>query len=166
VDVLRILKHLFAPDWIARRPFTPAVLKTIEQAITASEQSHDGELRFVFEASLPLHYLSSKGGKARARAADLFSLLKVWDTEHNSGVLIYVQLVDRRIEIVADRGIAAKVEQAEWDAVCREMEKAFRAGRFAEGALHAVGRTTTLLARHFPARAANPNELPDKPVVL
>jgi len=163
---LRTLKHLLVPDWIAQRPFTSAVLKAIEQAIKASEQSHDGELRFAVEASLPLHHLVSKDRKARDRAEDLFSLLKVWDTERNSGVLIYVQLVERRIEIVADRGIAAKVEQAEWDAVCREMEKAFRAGRYAEGALQAVERTTRLLAKHFPARAGNPNELPDKPVVL
>ena len=163
---LRALRHLCVPDWIARRPFTSAVLKTIEQAIKASEQSHEGELRFAVEASLPLHYLVSKRRKARDRAEDLFSLLKVWDTERNSGVLIYVQLVDRRIEIVADRGIAARVEQAEWNAVCREMENAFRAGRYAEGALQAVERTTGLLAKHFPARAGNPNELPDKPVVL
>jgi uncharacterized membrane protein len=163
---LRALKHLCVPDWVARRPFTPGVLKKIEQAIKASEQAHDGELRFAVEASLPLHYLISKRRKARDRAEDLFSLLKVWDTERNSGVLIYVQLVERRIEIVADRGIAAKVEQVEWNAVCREMEKAFRAGRYAEGALQAVERTTNLLAKHFPARAGNPNELPDKPVVL
>ena len=166
MNSLRLLKHLLAPDWIARRPFTPGVLKEIEQAIKASEQTHDGELRFAVEASLPLHYLIPKGRNARRRAEELFSLLKVWDTERNSGVLIYVQLVDRRIEIVADRGIAAKVGQAEWNAVCLEMEKAFRAGRFAEGALQAVERTTTLLAKHFPARGANPNELPDKPVVM
>ena len=163
---LRALRHLCVPDWIARRPFTPGVLKKIEQAIKASEQAHDGELRFAVEASLPLHYLIPKSRKARERAEDLFSLLRVWDTERNSGVLIYVQLVDRRIEIVADRGIAAKVEQAEWNAVCREMEQAFSAGRYAEGALQAVERTTSLLAKHFPARAGNPNELPDKPVVL
>jgi uncharacterized membrane protein len=163
---LRAVKHLCTPDWVAHRPFTPAVLKEIERAIKASEQAHDGELRFAVEASLPLHYLISKGRKARERAEELFSLLKVWDTERNSGVLIYVQLVDRRIEIVADRGIAAKVEQAEWNAVCREMEDAFRKGRFAEGALKAVERTTGLLAEHFPARGVNPNELPDKPVVL
>lgn len=171
MGALQILKHLFEPDWIARRPFTPSVLKKIEHAIKASEQRHEGELRFAVEASLPLQYLISKGAGAPARAArqraeDLFSLLRAWDTERNSGVLIYVQLVDRRIEIVADRGIAAKVAQAEWDAVCREMENAFRAGRFAEGALQAVERTTGLLVKHFPARAANPNELPDKPVVL
>ena len=81
-------------------------------------------------------------------------------------MLIYVQLVDRRIEIVADRGIAAKVEQTEWDAICRAMEKVFREGRFAEGALLAIGRITALLARHFPPRGRNRNELPDKPVVL
>ena len=81
-------------------------------------------------------------------------------------MLIYVQLVDRRIEIVADRGIAAKVQQAEWNAICRAMEEAFREGRFAEGALQAIERITALLAKHFPRRAKNPNELPDKPVLL
>jgi uncharacterized membrane protein len=100
------------------------------------------------------------------RAEDVFSQLHVWDTEYNSGVLIYVQLVDRRIEIVADRGIAAKVEQAEWNTICRAMEQAFKEGRFAEGALQAIERITALLARHFPPRGKNPNELPDKPAVL
>jgi uncharacterized membrane protein len=92
--------------------------------------------------------------------------LNVWDTAHNSGVLIYVQLVDRRIEIVADRGISAKVDQSEWDAICRRMEDAFRAGRFEGGAVTAIAEITTLLARHFPALDQNPNELPDGPVVL
>jgi uncharacterized membrane protein len=166
VNSLRLLRHLLAPDWIARRPFTPDVLRKIERAIKASEQAHDGELRFAVEASLPLHYLFPRTRKLRERAEDLFSLLRAWDTAHNSGVLIYVQLVERRIEIVADRGIAAKVGQAEWEAVCREMEKAFREGRFAEGALQAIERTTALLATHFPPLDNNPNELPDKPVVL
>ena len=104
---------------------------------------------------------------ARARAEDLFASLRVWDTEHNSGVLVYVQRVDRRIEIVADRGIAARVAQAEWDAICREMEAAFREGRFADGALRAIERCTGLLAAHFPARGRrNPNELPDRPILL
>jgi uncharacterized membrane protein len=96
----------------------------------------------------------------------MFGALNVWDTAHNSGVLIYVQLVDRRIEIVADRGISAKVAQSEWDAICRRMEDAFKADRFQAGAVTAIGEITALLARHFPPLGENPNELPDGPVVL
>jgi uncharacterized membrane protein len=141
------------------------VLRKIEQAIKASERQHDGELSFVVEAGLPLSYLFLKRS-SRRRAQDLFARLKVWDTEHNSGVLIYVQLVSHHIDIVADRGIGAKVAQAEWAAICRAMEKSFRDGKFAEGALEAIERATVLLARHFPPRGENPNELPDKPVLL
>lgn len=166
MSALRVLKHLFAPDWLARRPFTSDALEKIERAIKTSERTHDGELRFAVEASLPLPYVFSSPTRIRERAEELFALLRVWDTERNSGVLIYVQLVDRRIEIVADRGIAAKVAQAEWNAVCGEMEKAFREGKFAEGALRAIERASALLAEHFPARDGNPNELPDRPVLL
>ena len=152
------------PPWAARRSFPPATLKKIEEAIRASEKEHDGELRFVVESVLPLHYL--RGEKpSRRRAEDLFAQLKVWDTEHNSGVLIYVQLLNRHIDIVADRGIASKVEQPEWDAVCRAMEAEFRAGKFEAGALEGLSRVTRILARHFPARGTRLNELPDKPVV-
>jgi uncharacterized membrane protein len=90
----------------------------------------------------------------------------VWDTEENSGVLIYVQLVDRDIEIVADRGIAARIEQAEWDAICHRMEEAFRANRFEDGVLAGIADVTERLVRHFPAGHRNPDELPDRPVVL
>jgi uncharacterized membrane protein len=145
------------------RAFPAAALKKIESAIQASETTHDGELRFVVEAGLPLGFLKHK---TRYRAESLFSELKVWDTEHNSGVLIYVQLVDRRIEIVADRGIAAKVPQSEWDAVCRTMESAFKKKNYLEGSLLAIADITKLLARHFPPQGRNPNELPDKPVVI
>ena len=163
MSLSRVLKHLAMPDWGARRAFPPHVLAKIEQAIKASERHHDGELRFALEAGVPFHSLHLH---SRKRAEDVFSHLRVWDTEHNSGVLIYVQLVDRRIEIVADRGIAAKVAQAEWDAVCRGMEAAFRKGAFLQGALEAIQAITRILARHFPPRGRNANELPDKPVVL
>ncbi len=165
MNLLRFLKHITTPGWVARRGFTKETLSKIEKAIRASEREHDGELRFAVEGPLPFLYLIHDR-KPRLRAEDIFSQLRVWDTEHNSGVLIYVQLVDRRIEIVADRGIAAKVEQTEWNAICRAMEKAFKEKRFAEGALQAIERMTVLLARHFPPRGKNSNELPDKPVVL
>ena len=161
----RILKHLFTPDWAAYRAFPRASLRRIEKAIGESEKSHDAELRFAVEAGLALMPLL-KGVTPRQRAHEVFANLRVWDTEHNSGVLIYLQLVDRDIEIVADRGISAKVGQDAWDKICRRMEDAFRAGRFEQGALDGIREISALLERHFPPRGANPDELPNRPVVL
>ena len=165
MDVARLLNHLFAPHWIVNRAFPGSALDAVEAAIDASEKKHDGELRFAVEAGLhPLPLW--RGQTARQRAQEIFGSLNVWDTAHNSGVLLYVQLVDRRIEIVADRGITAKVAQAEWDAICRRMEDAFKARRFEAGALTGVTEITALLARHFPALGDNPDELPNRPVLL
>ena len=160
---MRILKHLLLPDWLVMRAFSATDLSRIEDAIAASETQHDGELRFVVEAGLPWGFLRQP---TRARAEALFADLRVWDTENNSGVLIYVELVDRRIEIVADRGIVAKVPQSEWSAVCRTMEVAFRKKAYREGSLLAIEAITQILARHFPPGPRNPNELSDKPSVL
>ena len=160
---MRILKHLLLPDWIPMRAFPPAALREIELAIKGSERKHDGELRFVVEAGLPWGFLNKK---TRIRAEALFAELGVWDTANNSGVLLYIELIDRRIEIVADRGIAARVEQAEWDAVCRRMQDAFSKREFLSGSLEGIRSITALLERHFPPRGRTPNELADKPVIL
>jgi uncharacterized membrane protein len=161
--VNRALKHLFLPPWIARQAFPPSALRKIEEAIKASERRHRGELRFAVETTLALPHLKKS---SRERAREVFAQLDVWDTEENTGVLLYVQLVDRRIEIVADRGIAARVAQAEWDQVCRAMEARFRRQEYLPGALEAIEAVTCILERHFPARGVNPNELPDKPALL
>jgi uncharacterized membrane protein len=160
---MRLLKHLFMPDWMAHRAYPKVILEKIEQAIRDSEQLHRGELRFAVEAGLPLHYLRKP---VRVRAEDVFAQMRVWDTEENSGVLLYLQLVDRDIEIVADRGIGRKVAQPQWEAICRAMEEHFRAGRFEQGALEGIRRITTVLAEHFPPRRGNVDELSDKPIVL
>jgi uncharacterized membrane protein len=165
MNAKRILKHLFTPHLIVSRDFSRAALQRIGEAIAKSEQSHDGELRFAVEAGLHFAPLL-KGISPRQRAREVFAQLHVWDTEHNSGVLIYLQLVDRRIEIVADRGINAKVAQAEWDAICRRMEAAFKKGEFEAGSIAAIKDITALLVAHFPSLDENPNELPDQPVVL
>lgn len=165
MDVPRIFRHLIAPQWVVRRAFPPPVLARIEAAVTASEASHRGELRFVVEGSLDLMPLL-KGLTPRERALQVFSELRVWDTEENTGVLVYVQLIDHDIEIVADRGISARVAQSEWDKVCQRMEEAFQVGRYEHGLLSGIERVTALLAQHFPALAVNPDELPDKPVTL
>ena len=161
----RVLRHLLLPDWWVRRVLARADLTAIGDAITACEKLHRGELRFVVEASMPLNALRADQSP-RARAVNLFSSLRVWDTEENSGILIYVQLVDRRVEILADRGIAAQVSQPEWDAICRGMEQRFREGQWRQGAVQAVTRAGELRATHFPARDNNPNELPDQPLVI
>ena len=160
-----ILKHLLLPDWFVRRVFARGDLAAIGDAIAAGEKSHRGELRFVVESAMPLSALW-RDLTSRERAVDLFSALRVWDTEGNSGILIYVQLVDRKVEIVADRGIAARVPQGEWDAICRAMEKCFRENQWRQGSLRAVTRAGELLRHHFPASGYNPNELPDSPLVL
>ena len=92
----------------------------------------------------------------RQRAEELFASLRVWDTAHNSGVLIYVQLVDRRIEIVADRGISAMVPQAQWDAICRRMEAAFRERRFEAGSLDAIKESHRTAGAALPAAGQQP----------
>jgi len=153
------------PDWWVKRVFTGGVLKRIEVAIAESEKQHRGELRFAVEGGFDPRALL-KRITPRERAIEVFSQLRVWDTVENSGVLLYVQLIDRDIEIVADRGISARVSQNEWNAICTRMETAFREGRFEAGALTGIGEVTALLVRHFPARAADTNELPDEPVVL
>ena len=145
----RVLRHAFIPEWVARRVFPAPSLRRIEQSIKAAARDGAAEIHFVVETALPLHYLF-RSRSSRRRAEDLFSQLKVWDTEHNNGVLIYVQLVSRHIDIVADRGVARKVAQAEWNAICREMEQAFGRGAFEEGALAAIARIGALLERHFP----------------
>lgn len=166
MEFTRLLRHLVLPHWWVKRTFPKSLLNTIDRAIAASETTHHGELRFVVETNLPIQALWA-GQSPRDRAIDLFSQLRVWDTENNSGVLIYLQLLDHRVEIVADRGINAKVDPQLWNAVCSNMETAFRAGRFEDGVLEALGTITAELTRQFPVNAAsNPNELSDAPIVL
>lgn len=161
----RLLKHLTAGRWQVVRRFPARAMRRIENAIRNSEHLHSGELRFVVEAGLEWWEVI-RGITARQRAIEVFSQLHVWDTEHNSGVLIYLLLADRKVEIVADRGIHARVGNAEWTAICREMEAEFRRGRFELGVQRGLERISALLAQHFPAAATNPNELSDKPAVL
>ena len=161
----RIARHLMMTDSTVNRAFPHRVLDTIENAIKASEAVHSGQIRFAVEGSLdgaPLF----KGQSARERAIDVFSLLRVWDTEHNNGLLIYLLLADRAVEIVADRGIHQKAGSHEWDSVCKEMETAFRRSDFEGGVLGGVRAVTQHLAKHFPAGGRRENELPDKPVML
>jgi uncharacterized membrane protein len=165
----RLWKHVAASHWRTRLSFPSSTLDAIEQAVARAERTHAGEIRFAIETALaPLHVLNDVA--PRDRALEVFARLKVWDTELNNGVLIYVQLADRVVEIVADRGLRGRVSQAEWDGVCRRMEEQYRAGKFEAGSIAGVDAVGTLLARHFPptGTAASPlhNQLPDRPTLL
>jgi uncharacterized membrane protein len=162
---LRLGRHFVTDHHSARRKFSAQALQRIQDAIAAGERLHAGQVRFVVEGSLPLSQVL-RGLAPRERALELFGRLGVWDTEHNSGVLLYLLLADKDVEIVADRGISGKITQETWQVICRAMESAFREGRFEDGALAGINAVSELLAQHFPRRDAGPNELPDTPVVL
>ena len=165
MKITRIARHLLVTDWQVRRAFPQGTLAGIQAAIKSSEAADAGEIRFVVEGALdgaPLF----KGQSARDRAIDLFSQLRVWDTRHNTGVLIYLLLADRAVEIVADRGISERVDAQEWSKVCRQMEAAFKQSNFEGGVVSGVRAVTRHLAQHFPADPSDVNELPDKVVLL
>ena len=165
MNIKRIVKHLSVSSAAMRRVFPRASLKRIEQAIAEVEQTHAGQIRFAVESALDIRPLFA-GQTARERAIEVFSHLRVWDTEQNNGVLIFLLLADRDVEIVADRGVHARLGQATWEAVCQEMEAAFRQGKFEEGVIAGIRSVGAHLARHYPHTGTKINELPDKPVLI
>lgn len=165
VIIKRWFRHAFMPPWRWRLLFPQKTLDAIEQAIERSELEHGGELRFTVENALTPGQVW-RGLSARQRALQLFSELRVWDTEYNSGVLIYLSLADREVHIIADRGISAQVAQTEWDAIAQTMQQAFHRGDFLHGSLDGIERITTLLAAYFPPIANQRNELCNKPVIV
>jgi uncharacterized membrane protein len=165
MGIARIGKHLIAHHWRVRRIFTQGVLASIEQAIKTAETGHCGQIRFVVEGALdgaPLF----KGQSARERALDIFSQLRIWDTAHNNGVLIYLLLADRKVEIVADRGIDAKVGAAGWAEICAAMQAEFNQAHFEAGVIIGIEAVSRQLAQYFPNSGRRNNELPDAPVVI
>ena len=160
----RLIKHLLTPAWIARRDFPASVIVAIEAEIKKSEAQHAGEIRFVVEAALDFFPLL-RNQSARERAIDVFSQLRLWDTEGNNGVLIYLLLADRDVEIIADRGINSRVGTDTWEGICKSMETALSHGDFEKGIIIGIQQITALLVQHFPALAENQNELPDRPIV-
>jgi uncharacterized membrane protein len=159
---MRALRHLFALPGTVARAFPADAFRTIEQAIRESEKLHGGEIRFAVEAALHPAQVW-RGVSARRRAIELFAELGVWDTERNNGVLLYLLLADRDVEIVADRGFNGKVSAEEWERVCRRMEALLRQGRHSEAVIDGVQALTPIIARNFPPDPGGRNELPDAP---
>ena len=165
MNIKRIVNHLLTTRRQVKRAFPRSSLIMIEEAIKASEITHVGEIRFAVEGALDGRLLFTDQS-ARERAIDLFSQLRVWDTRQNNGLLIYLLLADRAVEIVADRGIHEKVGSQDWNKICQQMETAFSQSNYESGVLSGVQAVTQHLVQHFPAAGHNGNELPDKPVVL
>jgi uncharacterized membrane protein len=163
----RIWRHRWTDEAAVRRVLSADVMQRLAARVAASERRHSGEVRICVEAGLPMSYLW-RHAPPRERAVTLFGKLRVWDTEHNNGVLIYLLLAEHAIEIVADRGIDSRVDDAEWAAMAQRMGAAFREGRFEDGLTQALEEMSALLVAHFPLAEdeADTNELPDEPVVL
>ena len=161
---MRILKHRWLDERDLARALDDATLARIEARVAASEKRHSGEIRVCAEAGLPLSYLW-RGASARERAVTMFGKLRVWDTEHNNGVLIYLLLAEHRIEIVADRGLNQRVSPSQWQEVMERMRASFRQGQFEAGLNDAIDAVDALLVQHFPLAPGqtNPNELSDRP---
>lgn len=165
MDAHRVLRHLLMPPWRARQLFPTRSLQAIERAIRASEATHHGQICFAVEAALEMKPLM-RNQTARDRALDVFSQMRVWDTEHNNGVLLYVLLADHDVEILADRGMHRHVPPAAWERICQRMEADYRAGRYEAGTIAAIHAIGELLAAHYPGPGARGNELPDRPTIF
>jgi uncharacterized membrane protein len=162
---MNVLRHLLLPHAALRRRFPQDTLDAIERAVAESERRHSAEIRVAIEVALDFGALR-RIKAPRDRAMEVFAELAVWDTAQRTGVLVYVLLAERNVEIVADRGLDGRVSEAEWRGVCEAIEQAFGGGRWRDGALSGVARITDLLAREFPATGPNPNEQPNRPAIL
>jgi uncharacterized membrane protein len=162
---MRWIRHLLLDHLAAARAFPRPALAAIERAVAEQERRHRGQLRVMIEGGLPLQALLA-GRSARERAMEMFARLRVWDTAANAGVLIYLLLADRRVEIVADRGIHECVGATAWETICGAMQREFAAGRFEAGMLSGLASVSDLLAAHFPPDAdERQDELPNAPVI-
>jgi uncharacterized membrane protein len=165
MNLSRFLKHAFSTRFLVKKYFSKEAMEKITDAIAASEKNHDAEIVFAIEPGIsPIAAL--RGYSARSRAIDVFSELRVWDTEANNGVMIYLLLADHDIEIIADRGVNRIAGDTYWEEICQNMEKSFREGKFVEGVLEGIQTITKLLEKHYPKSEGNPNELPNKPVII
>ncbi|WP_321847984.1 TPM domain-containing protein [Burkholderia diffusa] len=165
MDLKRLFRHLFTTHWQVNSVFSRRALDAIDEAVRTSHRAHVGQVRFAVEGALHIGALL-KGTTARDRAIEVFSNLRVWDTEHNNGILIYLLLADRDVEIVADRGIHAKVDSREWEAICQAMEAHFRQGDYRSGVLRGVEQVTELLQKHFPVHGPQRDDLSSSPIVI
>ncbi|HEY2629784.1 MAG TPA: TPM domain-containing protein [Usitatibacter sp.] len=165
MHLTRFLRHTLMHPVKAARAFPSATLDALQREVAAQEEAHRGEICVVIEAELTSTQLWHDVD-SRQRARELFASRGVWNTDENNGVLIYVLLAEKRVEIVADRGITSRVDPNEWQVICREMERLFADGRFEEGGIAGVRGVAQLLEKEYPGHGAKRNELPDRPELI
>jgi uncharacterized membrane protein len=165
MNITRLIKHLLHFPWLVHRKFPPTALNKIEQAIKSSENQHSAEIRFAVESSLSFSELL-QNTSCFDRGVEVFSELRIWDTEYNNGVLIFLLLADRNVEIIADRGLNSKIAKDEWQQICKLMEQSFKKNEFEAGVLIGMDEITKKLIQHYPAENNNIDELSNKPVIL
>jgi uncharacterized membrane protein len=161
----RAWRHFRTGSGVGRRCFPEPVLAAIAAAIGEGELRHRAEVRLVVEPALP--FGAAWGGVTnRDRARALFAEYGIWDTEENCGVLIYVNLAEHAVDIVADRNVGRLIAAGEWQAVCATMTAAYKRGDFQQGSVAALHQLADLLQRHFPSNGARPNQLPNEAIIL
>ncbi len=163
--MIRLFRNLFTRRWDIHRLFPKKSMLLIEEFIKNSELEHRAEICFTVEASLPI-WRVLRGVTARQRALEVFSQLRVWDTEDNSGVLLYLLLADRNIEIIADRGINKLVTDIEWKNISEKIKSSFQSGNFEQGVIDGLTEISLILQKYFPSEGKLKNEIPDRPVIL
>lgn len=161
----RLLHHLATPSFVARRAFPSATLTEIENIIATGEKTHRAEIRVIIETALSFSEIVEKK-LSRTRALELFGLYKIWNTEENTGILIYINLADRKVEIVTDRGINEKIPPVKWQTICTRMAQQFREKHFHDGIATALKEINGMLQTHFPCENKRTNVLPDSPIIL
>ena len=161
----RLIRNLFTTTAAGRRAFPEPTLKAIQAAIADGETQHRAEVRLIVEPGLAAAAVLN-GHTARHRARELFSLYRVWDTEENCGVLIYINLAERKVEIIADRGVGRAVAAPDWQAVCQTMTQGFARGEFHDSTIAGLVQLNQVLTAHFPATGSRHNQLSDRPIML
>ena len=165
--LLRLWRHLWQSERAAWHAVPDNMTKGLTARVRASERRHAGQVMVCIEGALPLSYAWRAGRQTplsavmRQRAMAWFGRLRVWDTEHNNGVLIYLLLAERRIEIVADSGLMRHTSEAHWQAVLQALRHPLQQGDFESGLTQALESVSALLVAHFPLTDSRPNELPD-----
>lgn len=161
----RLFKHLRTTTAVGRRTFPESTLKAIEETIAEGETRHRAEVHMIVEPALDAQDVLS-GLSSRDRARELFSEYRIWDTEENCGVLVYINLADHKVEIVADRGVGREIPAGEWEAICRTMTQGFAKGEYHHSVIAALTRLNDLLEQHYPDDGTSHNQLPNRPMML
>lgn len=163
--ISRALRHLFTTTAAGRRTFPAPTLKAIQATIATGEKVHRAEVRMVVEPALPIHDVLG-GTSSRERARELFTHYRIWDTEENCGILIYINLADHKVEIIADRTVGRVLSAADWQAVCKTMTQGFSHGEYHDSVVAGLKQLNDLLATRFPSNGSSSNELSNRPLIL